>query len=324
MSLREFHGLDRADRRRPRWSLFRSLDHFLDDGQVGARARLPTGPEVGRRGVPLRRPRFAGDGLQRVLCRCAALARGFQNLPAAFTELGSEPLRKSPNRESDALLGFEVVARLAHAVGQPVIADLPEIPLIAQVAIGLEPLPAFLRRVEGEVHHAQVGVELGIERTAGVVRDHGRDHVARDPVLVDAPAAHAGRGDALDFTEGFLHRLLPPCLNPTISPHVQGDRNILRSGNLPEVAHPSSRTLVAHSQFIPGRGMLTRTKSFQSRQFTGAAQSEAFSTRSKPRHFNLPLLRKVVTHAKMLPEVTHGSTCTTTWPIESNHDSNHG
>jgi hypothetical protein len=68
--------------------------------------------------------------------------------------------------------------------------------------------------------------------------------------------------------------------------------------------------------------MLARAQSFQSRQLTGAMQPEPFSTRSKPRHFNLPLLRKVITDAQMIPEVTHGSTSTTTWSIESNHGFN--
>ena len=72
-----------------------------------------------------------------------------------------------------------------------------------------------------------MGMQLGIERAAGIVGHDGGNHVAGGPVGVGAGAPHAGGGHRLDFPEGFGHRLAPPVSDALVSAHQIEQRNIL-------------------------------------------------------------------------------------------------
>ena len=56
-------------------------------------------------------------------------------------------------------------------------------------------------------------------------------------------------------------------------------------------------------------------------QFARTFQSKAFGTLTLPPHFNLTLLREIVTHGHVLPEILHGTVRKHTGFIESHHDS---
>ena len=65
-------------------------------------------------------------------------------------------------------------------------------------------------------------VQLGIERPARFVGDHGCYHVPRHPVLVRAVFSHPRRGDRLDFLERFANCFVPPTADALIAAHKTG------------------------------------------------------------------------------------------------------
>ncbi len=69
--------------------------------------------------------------------------------------------------------------------------------------------------------------------------------------------------------------------------------------------------------------MKARTKIGEVGQLAHPFQSKTFGTLTLPPHFNLTLLRQVVTHGHVLPEILHGTVRKHTGFIESHHDSNH-
>ena len=265
-------------------------------------------------------PRLTGDGLQRLLGLCTQHTGPDKNGAAAFAETLAEFGGNTLHVESDAPERFQFVAGFSHPPGEPVVAHLPEVPLVPEIRGRLDALPAVLRPVKRDVHDAEVGVQLRVQRPAGVMGDDGRHHGAGDPVLVCSRPPDPGRRDGLDLAQGLTDRLLPPLSDAAVAADQTKERHVLRWGDLTEVAHAPRRALVAHQEPLAGQGMEPTAEMLELVEFAYAGQTQPLGPGPDPGHLRLTFLRQVIAHSHVLAEILHRATHQHTGFVESHHN----
>jgi hypothetical protein len=155
--------------------------------QFIARGLQPAGAELGRSGVHLRGAAPGGDGLQGILGG-NPLRRGLAlDVGATPAETFAEFCGHALDCEAESGRRFQLIARGAEAAGQPGVAHLTEECLVPVETGRLDALPAVLRRIEGRVHDAHMGVQLRVEFPTGFVGDDGGHEIAGHPVAVGPP-----------------------------------------------------------------------------------------------------------------------------------------